>query len=171
MSDNHDLPTPTTSQRDAAQRLVALTLTSDNAPADSDAWLVAVDGSTDSQQAVAETIRLSGQTQRSVVHLAHIQPWMSKEAAESELLKRSWEATAPARALIEANGLRWQLHAALGECAEKIVAIAQENRCYGVVIGSRGLGAAANLLLGSTASKLIHLCPLPVLVTKKKLDN
>lgn len=171
MSNNCDLPTPTSSQRDVANRLVALTLTSGAASADSDAWLVAVDGSTDSQQAVAEAIRLSKQTQRDLLHLVHIQPWMSKEAAESELLKRSWEATAPARALIEAAGLRWQLHAALGECAEKIVDIAHEHGCYGIVIGSRGLGATANLLLGSTASKVIHLSPLPVVVAKKKLDH
>lgn len=171
MSSHCDLPTPTTSLRDAADRLVALTLSSDNAPPERNTWLVAVDGSTESLQAVAEAIRLSVNTQHKQLHLAHIQPWMSMEAAESELARRSWEATVPARALIEAAGLRWQLHAALGECAEKIVSIAEKNDCYGIVIGSRGHGAAASLLLGSTASKVIHLSSLPVVVAKRPLDD
>ena len=35
-----------------------------------------------------------------------------------------------------------------------------------IVIGSRGLGAAKNLLIGSVAYKVIHLSPISVLVAR-----
>jgi nucleotide-binding universal stress UspA family protein len=38
--------------------------------------------------------------------------------------------------------------------------------CDLIVIGSRGMTAAANLVLGSTATKVLHVSSLPVTVVK-----
>lgn len=38
--------------------------------------------------------------------------------------------------------------------------------CEAIVMGTRGMGAAANLILGSTATKVVHLTKLPVTLVK-----
>jgi nucleotide-binding universal stress UspA family protein len=47
-----------------------------------------------------------------------------------------------------------------------IVQFATEKQCDQIVIGPRGLGSVQGVLLGSVASKLIHLSPIPVLLIK-----
>jgi nucleotide-binding universal stress UspA family protein len=41
---------------------------------------------------------------------------------------------------------------------------AQEQGCDEIVIGSRGLGNIGNMLVGSVASKIIHLATMPVVL-------
>lgn len=159
-------PQPSAQRRDADGRLVALSF--DSAPpmtASDNAWLIAVDGSPHSQQAVVEAIRLAGDMRAGRLQLVHVQHWMSREAAESELPQRGWAATREARRALAAHGQPWRLHVVMGECAESILRVASEQGCRGIVIGSRGLGAAVSILIGSVAEKVIQLSPLPVLVT------
>jgi nucleotide-binding universal stress UspA family protein len=53
-----------------------------------------------------------------------------------------------------------------GYAAREIVADAQEVGADVIVMGSRGRGDLAGLLLGSTAHKVIHLSDRPVLVVR-----
>jgi nucleotide-binding universal stress UspA family protein len=53
-----------------------------------------------------------------------------------------------------------------GHAAREIVAEAQEFGAGVIVMGSRGHGDLAGLLLGSTAHKVIHLADRPVLVVR-----
>ena len=53
-----------------------------------------------------------------------------------------------------------------GYAAREIVADAQEIGADVVVMGSRGRGDLAGLLLGSTAHKVIHLSDRPVLIVR-----
>ena len=161
-----NLPQPSSQSRDADGRLVSVSF--DSAPpmtSGDNAWLIAVDGSRHSQQAVVEAIRLAGEMSAGRLQLVHVQHWMSREAAESELAQRGWAATRAARSALAAHGLPWRLHIVMGECAESILRVASEQGCRGIVIGSRGLGAAVSILIGSVAEKLIQFSPLPVLVT------
>lgn len=167
MTTSHDdLPQAGTESRDADGRLIGISFDSQPPMAAGDnAWLIAVDGSHHSQRAVAEAIRLAGELRDGRLQLVHVQHWMSREAAERELAQRGWAATREARNALAAQGLPWRLHVVMGECAEAILRVAREQRCRGIVIGSRGLGAAVNILIGSVAEKVIHLSPLPVVVT------
>jgi nucleotide-binding universal stress UspA family protein len=160
------MPTPGQTERDANGRLVAASFSSGGelTAAKNNAWLVAIDGSAHALRATAEAMQLAEQMRECTLHLANVQPWISKEAAEAELAQRGWTATAGARALLDAAGQPWQLHVAMGECAEQLVALARRLGCRGIVIGCRGLGATKSLLLGSVAQKVIHLSPIPVLV-------
>lgn len=163
-----DLPSPSSLSRDNDGRLVALSFDSPTPPAPgANTWLIAVDGSRHSQQAVAEAIRLAEQMHDCRLQLVHVQHWMSREAAERELAQRGWAASREARSTLDAHGLAWRLHVVMGDCAESIIRIAREQGCRGIVIGSRGLGAAVNILIGSVAEKVIHLSSLPVLVTSR----
>ena len=58
------------------------------------------------------------------------------------------------------------VHAIYGYAAREIVSFAQENGIGIIVMGSRGRGDLAGLLVGSTAHKVIHLADRPVLVVR-----
>lgn len=162
------IPLPASTERDPDGRLVGLSIDSRHgSPVQGEnAWLVAIDGSEYSNRAVTEAVNLACQMKDCALHLANIQHWLSKEAAENELQQRGWAATEQARSLLDTAGKSWRLYVAMGEVAESIVALATRFGCRGIIIGSRGLGSAENLLLGSAVQKVIHLSPVPVLVVR-----
>src|SRR6266545_4591755 len=53
-----------------------------------------------------------------------------------------------------------------GPVAESIVREARLARCDLIMIGTRGMNAAANLLLGSCANRVVNISPIPVLLVK-----
>lgn len=163
---NATLPDPREIRRDADGRLTGVVIDSRQAamPSAQNTWLIAVDGSPHAQRATAEALRLIGTMPGCALHLVHVEHWLSKEAAEAELARRGWEASADARSVLDAAACPWRLHVVMGDSAEAIVRLAGELGCRGIVIGSRGLGSTANLLIGSVAYKVIHLSPVPVLV-------
>ena len=57
-------------------------------------------------------------------------------------------------------------HVKVGHAAEVIVAMAESHQCDQIVMGTRGLGAAAGLWLGSVTRKTLHLSKVPVTVVK-----
>lgn len=70
------------------------------------------------------------------------------------------------RRKLDGAGLAYQCHIGVGEPAEVIVQYAREKGCGEIVLGARGLGSLASLLLGSVASRVIQLSDVPVLVVK-----
>ena len=54
----------------------------------------------------------------------------------------------------------------LGSPAEAIAELARTENADLVVIGSRGRGAVARVLLGSVADRLVHICERPVLIVR-----
>ena len=54
----------------------------------------------------------------------------------------------------------------IGKIAESIVSYASENKFDQIIMGTRGLGAISNLLIGSVASKVIAMTKLPVTLVK-----
>jgi nucleotide-binding universal stress UspA family protein len=57
-------------------------------------------------------------------------------------------------------------HTVFGYAAREIVDDAKEHDVDAIVMGSRGRGDLAGLVLGSTAHKVIHLADRPVLVVR-----
>ncbi len=72
----------------------------------------------------------------------------------------------PAMQKLDAAGVKYVHHIAVGEPAEVIVKFAKEKGCDEIVMGARGVGSTASLLLGSVATKVIHLTEIPVLLVK-----
>ena len=166
MSPSRVTPVLASSEHDTEGRLVGLVYDSAPplpAPA-TNPWLVAVDSSDNALRAVAHAAGQVAAMNACALHLVHIQPWLAKEAAEAELAHRALGATARARDLLDAKGLSWRLHVALGEPAERIIHRAVRISASGIVIGSRGLSVIESLLFGSVAYKVMHLSPLPVMV-------
>lgn len=73
---------------------------------------------------------------------------------------------AAARKLLDAAGVKYQHRIGVGDAAETIAAYAKEKGCDQIVMGTRGMGSVSNLLLGSVATQVIHLSPVPVLLVK-----
>lgn len=55
---------------------------------------------------------------------------------------------------------------AFGVIANEIVRIANETKVDQIAMGTRGMGAAGSLFLGSVAQRVTHLSPVPVLLAK-----
>lgn len=73
---------------------------------------------------------------------------------------------ASARAKLDAAGTAYQMHLFVGEPAEVITRYAKEQGCDEIVIGTRGLSGISSLLVGSVATKIIHLAEVPVVLVK-----
>ena len=139
--------------------------------------LLAVDGSKDSLDAAkclvehADWYRQKPEVELVYVHLPVPKlPGMGSVVGRSQV-KRYYEeegaqALAKAKKLLEAAGIAYAAHVLVGEPAESIVSHAQAARCDLIYVGNRGMTAAGNLLLGSVASKVLHLATVPVLLVR-----
>lgn len=71
-----------------------------------------------------------------------------------------------ARELLQSAGVMFYAKVAVGEIESSIVRNAKEQEASLIVMGTRGMGAVRNLVLGSIAAKVIHLTEVPVLLIK-----
>lgn len=92
-----------------------------------------------------------------VVSKAQIEKYYAEEGAA--------QLAAPKK-LFERAGLKYNARVLVGPIAETLVAHAGSTRCDLILIGNRGMTAAANVLLGSVATKVLHLSAVPVLLVK-----
>lgn len=137
--------------------------------------LVALDGSAHSLRALRYAVHLA-QQMRAELDVVNVQPPLplygvvratmdaGEYRAACEVLAR--EALAPAGRLLRRARVRHRLHVRYGEPGPELAASAPRLKCKGIVMGTRGLGAAANLLLGSVAAKVVHLAKVPVTLVK-----
>ena len=73
---------------------------------------------------------------------------------------------AGAQRILEAARVPFDAHILVGPVAESIVKHAKARRCDLICVGNRGAGAISDALIGSTASKVLQLSNLPVLLAK-----
>ena len=69
------------------------------------------------------------------------------------------------KALDDAN-IKYEYHISVGEVGEVVAHFVKDLKCDQVVMGTRGMGSVANLLMGSTATKVLHAVNVPVLLVK-----
>lgn len=138
--------------------------------------LIPVDGSTNAQRVVSRTIRfLQNDCPAAEVHVLNVQSpieawevkrFIPKTEIEALLQSRGGDALAAARALLDEANIAYTPHVRIGPVAETIVEFAREIGCNHIVMGTRGMGAVGTLLLGSIATKVIHLADVPVTLVK-----
>lgn len=140
-------------------------------------WLVPVDGSESAVRAVSHMIdKLAWFKDGVEIHLLNVQQPMPYGNRVTSVLgqdkvaqyhhEEGLAALQPARAKLDATGIKYVFHIGVGDPAETVVQYAKEKGCDQIVMGTRGLGSAGNLLLGSVATKVIHLAEVPVLLVK-----
>ena len=139
--------------------------------------LIPVDGSKSSLAAVEHVIRTFGQLRaRPEVDLITVHlpvpklPRMGMAVGKSQLAKYyedEGEATLrAAKKRLDAAGIEYKASVLVGPIAETIVKRATAARCDLICMGSRGMGALGKALVGSTASKVLHLASQPLLIVK-----
>jgi nucleotide-binding universal stress UspA family protein len=137
--------------------------------------LLPVDGSTACNKAIAHFVQLLGWYKEvPQIHLLNVQfplrgdvsMFISQESIREYHQEEGLKDLKEARDLLDQAGVAYQYHVTVGDAAKMIVQFATEKQCDQIVIGPRGLGSVQGVLLGSVASKLIHLSPIPVLLIK-----
>ena len=73
------------------------------------------------------------------------------------------EMLAPARAVLAGKSCRVTERQIIGQPANEIIAVAQEDGCDMIVMGTHGRSAIGNLVLGSVAMRVIATSSVPVL--------
>ncbi len=132
--------------------------------------LVPTDGSEPSRRATQYVLDLAARGLLLEVHLLNVQPAVRGGAAslvshadlESYHRDEGMKVLAPSLRLVEAAGLEPHAHVGVGDSGETVLAFAQRLNCDQIVMGTRGHGAVANLLLGSVARHVVVQAAVPV---------
>lgn len=136
--------------------------------------LVPVDGSAGALRALKHAAALAAEA--TVLQLVNVQPPMPlygvvrayldetryRKACE-ELARK---ALGPAERVARRARAAHRSHVLLGDPGEALAAAARRLKCAGIVMGTRGLGSVGNLLLGSVATRVVHLARVPVTLVK-----
>lgn len=139
--------------------------------------LLPVDGSDSSLRAARHLAKIAGLLPNVAleVHLANIQPagddWMTRRSFKAEELaemEAEWADAilSPACEILQAAGINPILHTRQGDIAPTIVRLAEELGCDQITMGTRGLSPLSDLLMGSVATKVLHLAKVPVTFVK-----
>jgi len=138
--------------------------------------LLPVDGSEASLRAVDHVLKKIGLYKDTLeIHLLNVQlalrqgvtEFVSQKQIDSYHHDEGVKDLASARARLDAAKVPYQFHIGVGEEPAAVIArYAQDKKCDQVVMGTRGLGSVAGILLGSVTIKVIHLVGVPVLLVK-----
>ncbi len=138
--------------------------------------LVAVDGSECSRHALEFAIRQGQQRPGTVLHVltvhtaprvdGEVQIHMSEARAARLLADHDHHIIDRLLPALETSGVRFEVESREGDPATTIANRASELGCDQIIMGTRGLGRAAGLLLGSVTTRVVHLAGVPVTLVK-----
>ncbi len=137
--------------------------------------LVPVDGSDNALRAIDYVIALAARAKDVAIHIVTV-----RDAMDSPQLHRFWTQEQihtfqqesgkalldAARQRLDQAGLPYTSSIAIGDIPETIVREAADQQCTMIVMGTRGMGTIASLMLGSVATKVVHLAKIPVTLIK-----
>jgi nucleotide-binding universal stress UspA family protein len=139
--------------------------------------LIAVDGSKNSLDAVqclidhADWYREKPVVELVTVHLPVPKlPGMGAAVGKSQIQKYYEEEgqsrLAAAKRKFDAAGIQYEARVLVGPVAESIVKHAKAKRCDLLYIGTRGMSGLGKVLVGSTATQVLQISDIPVLLVK-----
>jgi nucleotide-binding universal stress UspA family protein len=136
--------------------------------------LLPVDGSASAFQAtlyIIDFIKIHGPIE---VHVVNVQPkipeslihGVEKEPTNEQMAMDAHLAMKPVFHALNEEGIAFQAHIKHGDVGETLVTLADELACDHIVMGTRGLGAIMEIMLGSVTKKVLHLANIPVICIK-----
>ena len=138
--------------------------------------LVPVDGSTASERAARHIIALVKGREPMDVHLLNVQdeadaPELRRFMKPAEIrrtqLKHGAAALMPAKRVLDRAGVNYKEHVIIGDPAEKIATFARRGGFDQIIMATHGRTGMTAMLMGSVASKVLHLATVPVTLVKK----
>jgi len=140
-------------------------------------FLVAVDGS---EQSLAVAKQLVGSLpwyrekpsiELITVHLpvplvGGMEKVVSRDMLDRYYREEGEKQLAAAKKLLDDAGVACTTHIFVGQIAETIVEQAKRLACDMIYMGTHGRGAVGNLVVGSIATKVVHLAPVPVVLVQ-----
>ncbi len=140
--------------------------------------LIAVDGSSHSAKVAKALVQhVSAYKQPPELHLAYVHPPVptlgglikpiGHAALQRYYREEGEDALRAAKKLLDRAKLACTLHILVGPTAETLVGQAKKLKCDMIFMGTRGMGAVSGVLLGSTASRTVHLAPCPVVLIRE----
>jgi nucleotide-binding universal stress UspA family protein len=100
------------------------------------------------------------------IPVGRVQQHVGHEMLETYYREESEVLLASAEKLLRDAGLAFSRHIHVGSAAEIIVKLARELGCDIIFMGTHGRGALPAVVLGSVASKVLHLADRPVMLCK-----
>jgi nucleotide-binding universal stress UspA family protein len=134
--------------------------------------LIPVDGSDNSTRAVDAACRQLAYGQPAMVHLLNVQPPVNSGIVKNHLSQDLIDKFCQELGETALEPARARLHDAdIAYVAQTIARYVRDLYCDQVVMGTRGLGSGAigaisGLLMGSIATKVLHLVEVPVTFVK-----
>ena len=137
--------------------------------------LVPVDGSPGSHRALKYAMQCVARCTGVELHLLNVQAPMTFGSASRPVARATIEkyrraegekALRNARRALDNARVRYRAQVMSGDIAETIARRAGELHCAEIIMGTRGMGALANLVMGSVAMKVIHLAKVPITLVK-----
>lgn len=138
--------------------------------------LVPIDGSASAKAALKHALWLAQKSPSSTIVLINVQNRESlglselhaETANDHETAdKRSAEILATAAKACEDAQIKFKIKREFGPIPDTIATVAQETEVDQIVMGTRGLGGVAGLILGSVAMGVVHRTDIPVTLVQK----
>lgn len=137
--------------------------------------LVPFDGSEPALRAVEYAAKLAKAGDNPIVIVLNVQApapsfWPEKLVNE-DILREHYESEGAktlgaAECRLREMGVPCRSEVRAGLAGDTIAEFARDERVDGIVMGTRGMGAVGNLLMGSVAQKVVHLAAVPVTLVK-----
>jgi nucleotide-binding universal stress UspA family protein len=141
-----------------------------------DTLLVPGDGSPNSIRAVSHAVRMvKERVAPTEIELLHVLDPLTFTSLGLTLKDEGWQRERPtevdrvladAEKIVREANVPYRICWRVGEPVDEIVAEAKDKPIVGIVLGTRGRGAIANLVLGSVSSRVACLVDVPVTLVK-----
>jgi len=137
--------------------------------------LIAADGSEYTKRMLAYMAAhdewLGARHEYTVIHSVLAVPHRAAAFVAADVVTRFYDDDAetvfrPIRAFLQQQGIHATYVHTIGHAAESIAKTAEEGRFDLLVMGARGHGDLANLIMGSVATKVLASCKVPVLLIR-----
>ena len=136
--------------------------------------LLATDGSEDSARARNAAVDLARETSSElyVVHVGLLSPWAVPDTLSDAQFGRLRQQAqqvldSEVEKIQQAGGTIADVHLKMGRADVEVVRLSQQIGAGLLVIGNRGQGTIARILLGSDAESIVRHAPCPVMVVRE----
>lgn len=142
--------------------------------------LVPVDGSDNANRALDHLLKLRAASGELDIHLLNVQIpidsgharlFVSHEELENYHREEGLAALAGARQVLDAAGVPYTHHIAVGHVTDTIIRYAAERHFDKIVMGTHGRSALFDTLLGSIAHAVLERSPIPVTLVKPEANR